>query len=96
MTLTHLRCADGGGKNVEGERTATIKDGAPRPMYSGASCGGAFSQTKPPPRAHWQPPMAVIVQGLSALTAGVGLHAATRLDGVSKNRLSRWPERLSG
>ena len=40
--------------------------------------------------------MALVVQVLSALTEGVGINAATRLDGVSKNSLSRGQARRSG
>jgi hypothetical protein len=43
-----------------------------------------------------QTPIVVSVQVLSALTEGVGINAATRLYGVSKNSLYRWQERLSG
>ena len=46
--------------------------------------------------AQLKTPIAVIVQVLSALTEGVGINAATRLYGVSKNSIYRWPERLSG
>ena len=37
-----------------------------------------------------------MVQVLAALTEGVGINAATRLYGVSKNSIYRWQERLSG
>jgi transposase-like protein len=96
MALTQIRCADCGGKNVDGDSTYPIKDGEPRTMYHGASCGCSFSETKPPPLAHVKTPIAGIVPVLSALTEGVGIHAATRLYGVSKNRIYRWQERLSG
>jgi transposase len=46
--------------------------------------------------AHLKTPISVIVQVLSALTEGVGINAATRLYGVSKNSIYRWQERLSG
>ena len=48
------------------------------------------------PLAHLKTPISVIVQVLSALTEGVGINAATRLYGVSKNSIYRWQERLSG
>src|SRR5262249_30619985 len=48
------------------------------------------------PMAHLKAPVSVIVQVLSALTEGVGINAATRLYGVSKNSIYRWQERLSG
>jgi transposase-like protein len=96
MALTQMRCADCGGKNVEGYRTYTIKDGEQRTMYHGASCGCSFSETKHTPLAPLKTPVSVIVQILSALTAGVGINAATRLSGVSKNSIYRWQERLSG
>jgi hypothetical protein len=41
-------------------------------------------------------PISVVVPGLSALTEGMGIHAAARLYGVSKKSISRWQERLSG
>ena len=41
-------------------------------------------------------PIAIVVQVLAALTEGVGINAATRLYGVSKNSIYRWQERLSG
>ena len=96
MIWTQIRCAVGGGKNVEGYRTYTIKDGEHRTMYHGASCGCSFSETKPTPLAHLKTPLSVIVPVLSALTEGVGINAATRLYGVSKNSIYRWQERLSG
>jgi len=65
-------------------------------MDHGASCGCAFAETRQTPLAHLQTPIAVMVQGLSALTAGLGINATTRLYGVSQNSLYRWPERLSG
>jgi transposase len=46
--------------------------------------------------AQLKTPLAVIVQVLSALTEGMGINAATRLYGVSKNSIYRWQERLSG
>ena len=96
MTLTQIRCADCGGKNVEGYSTYTIKDGEQHPMDQCASCGCSFSETKQTPLTHLKTPIAVIVQVLSALTEGVGINAATRLYGVSKNRIYRWQERRSG
>jgi transposase-like protein len=96
MTLTQIRCTDCGGKNVEAYRTYTIKDGAQRAMYHCAACGCSFSETKQTPLAHLKTPLSAIVQVLSALTEGVGINAATRLYGVSKNSIYRWQERLSG
>jgi transposase-like protein len=96
MALTQIRCADCGGKNVDGYRTYTIKDGEQRTMYHCASCGCSFSETKLTPLAHLKTPISVIGQVLSALTEGVGINAATRLYGVSKNSIYRWQERLSG
>ena len=87
MALTQIRCADCGGKNVEGYRTYTIKDGEQRTMYHCASCGCSFSETKQTPLAHLKTPISVIVQVLSALTEGIGINAATRLYGVSKNSI---------
>jgi len=46
--------------------------------------------------AHLKTPIAVIAQVLSALTEGMGINAVARLYGVSKNRIYRWQERLSG
>ena len=65
-------------------------------MYPCSSCDRAFSATRNTPIAPLKTPIAVIVQVLSALTEGVGINAATRLYGVSKNRIYRWQERLSG
>jgi transposase-like protein len=96
MVLTQIRCVDCGSKHVAGERTYTIKDGAQRTLYHCASCGCSFSETKHTPLAHLKTPISVIVQVLSALTEGVGINAATRLYGVSKNSIYRWQERLSG
>src|ERR1700745_942683 len=52
-------------------------------------------RTKHPPTANLKTPISFIVQVLSALTEGVGINAATRLYGVSKNSIYRWQERLS-
>src|SRR2546427_2779027 len=55
-----------------------------------------FCSNKPYPLAHFKTPIALVVQVLAARTEGGGLHAATRLYGVSKNSIYRWQERLSG
>ena len=96
MTLTHMHCTDCGCKDVTAQRTSTTKHGEQRTIYACDACGGTLSSTSHPPMAHLKTPISVIVQVLSALTEGVGINAATRLYGVSKNRLSRWQERLSG
>ena len=85
MAWTQMRCAECGGKNIEGYRTYTIKEGAQRTLYQGVLCGGSFSETKQTPLAHLKTPISGIVQALSALTEGVGINAATRLSGVSKH-----------
>ena len=96
MTLTQIRCAQCGCKNIESYRTYTIRDGEQRTIYHCSSCDSAFSETRNTPIAQLKTPIAVIVQVLSALTEGVGINAATRLYGVSKNSIYRWQERLSG
>ena len=96
MTLTQIRCAHCGCKNIETYRTYTTKGGEQRTMYHCSSCDSAFSETKHTPIAQLKTPLSVIVQVLSALTEGVGLNAATRLYSVSKNSIYRWQERLSG
>jgi transposase-like protein len=95
MTLTHIRCPYCDGKNVEEQRTYTIKGGEPRTMYHCAPCRRSFSETRNTPIAHLKTPIALVVQVLSALTEGVGINAATRLYSVSKNSIYRWQERLS-
>src|SRR4029450_2614361 len=96
MTLTRRRCPYCHGKNVEAQRTYTIQCGAPRTLYSCGPCAPSFPETRPPPIAQLKTPMALVVQVLAALTEGVGINAATRLYGVSKNSIYRWQERLSG
>jgi len=65
-------------------------------MYPCAGCARAFAATSHPPLAHFKTPIALVVQVLAALTEGVGINAATRLYGVSKNSIYRWQARLSG
>ena len=96
MILTHIRCTDCGCKDIKAQRTYTTKHGEQRTIYACDACGGTFSSTSHTPMAHLKTPISVIVQVLSALTAGVGINAATRLYGVSKNSIYRWQERLSG
>ena len=96
MTLTQIRCAHCGCKNIGNYRTYTIRDGEQRTIYHCSSCDSAFSETRNTPIAQLKTPIALIVQVLSALTEGVGINAATRLYGVSKHSISRWQERLSG
>ena len=64
--------------------------------YYCACCERAFSETNHTALAHLKTPIALVVQVLAALTEGVGINAATRLYGVSKNSIYRWQERLSG
>ena len=61
-----------------------------------SSCERSFSETRNTPIAQLKTPIALVVQVLAALTEGVGINAATRLYGVSKNSIYRWQERLSG
>ena len=96
MTLTQRRCPYCDGQNIAEQRIYPIPCGAPRTMYHCARCERAFSETSHPPLAHLKTPIAIVVQVLAALTEGVGINAATRLYGVSKNSLYRWQERLSG
>jgi transposase-like protein len=96
MTLTHIRCPSGDGKNAEAQRTYTIKCGTPRTLDHCSSCERSFSETRNTPIAHWKTPIALVVQVLTALTEGGGINAATRLYSVSKKSISRWQERLSG
>jgi transposase-like protein len=96
MTLTHMRCPYCHGKNVEAQRTYTIQCGEPRTLYHCAPCARTFSETRHTPLAQLKTPIALVVQVLAALTEGVGINAATRLYGVSKNSIYRWQERLSG
>jgi transposase-like protein len=96
MTLPPIRCPSCSGKSIEAQRTYTMQCGAPRTLYHGAPWARSFSATRHTPMAQLKTPMALVVQVLAALTAGVGIHTATRLYGVSKNSLYRWQERLSG
>ena len=76
------------------QRTYTIQCGAPRTLYHCASCTRTFSETHHTPIAQFKTPIAIVVQVLAALTEGVGINAATRLYGISKNmslsRLNHW------
>jgi len=96
MTLTPRRCPYCNGKSIEAQRTYTIQCGEPRTLYYCAPCARSFSETRHTPIAQLKTPIALVVQGLSALTEGMGMNAATRLYGVSKNSIYRWQERLSG
>jgi len=96
MTLTPMRCPYGNGKSIEAQRTYTIQCGEPRTLYHCAPCTRSFSATRHTPIAQLKTPIACVGQVLAALTEGVGLNAATRLYGVSKNSIYRWQERLSG
>jgi transposase-like protein len=96
MTLTPMRCPYCNGKSIEAQRTYTIQCGEPRTLYHCAPCARSFSETRHTPIAQLKTPIALVVQVLAALTEGVGINAATRLYGVSKNSIYRWQERLSG
>jgi transposase-like protein len=96
MTLTPMRCTDCGCKDVKVQRTYTIKHGEQRAIYACDACGGTFSSTSNTPMAHWQIPISVMAQVLSALTEGMGINAVTCLYGVSQNSIYRWQERRSG
>ena len=96
MTLTHMRYPYCHGKNVEAQRTYTIQCGEPRTLYHCAPCARSFSETRHTPIAQLKTPIALVVQVLAALTEGVGINAATRLYGLSNNRIYRWQERLRG
>jgi len=87
MTLPHMQCPYCNGKSIEAQRTYTIQGGAPRPLYHCAPWARSFSETRHTPLAPLKTPIALVVQVLAALTEGVGLNAATRLYGVSKNSI---------
>ena len=96
MTLPPIRCPSCSGKSIEAQRTYTMQCGAPRTLYHCAPCARSFSDTRPTPMAQVKTPMALVVQVLAALTAGGGIHTATRLYGVSNHSIYRWQERRSG
>ena len=96
MTLTLRRCPYCHGTSIEAQRTSTIQCGAPRTLDHCAPCARSFSATRHTPIPQLKTPIALVVQVLAALTEGVGINAATRLYGVSKNSIYRWQERLSG
>ena len=96
MILPPMRCPYCTGKSLEAQRTYTIQCGAPRTLYPCAPCARSFSETRQTPIAQLKTPITLVVQVLAALTEGVGIKAATRLYGVSKNSIYRWQERLSG
>src|SRR5215468_7047529 len=68
MALTQIRCADCGGKNVDGYRTYAIKDGEQRTMYHCASCGCSFSETKHTPLAHLRTPEVITIYDILCLS----------------------------
>ena len=94
--MIHLRCGDCGGKEVAIGRTSTLKQGEQRTIYYCSACDRSFSETRNTPLAYVKTPISVVVHVLAALTEGMGIHAAARLYGVSKNSIYRWQERLSG
>jgi len=96
MTMIHLRCGDCGSKEVAIGRTYTLKQGEHRPLYSCSACDRSFAETRNTPLAYLKTPISVVVHVLSALTEGMGINAAARLYGVSKNSIYRWQKRLSG
>ena len=94
--MIHLRCVDCGGKEVDIGRTYTLKQGEQRTIYYCPAGDRSFSETRNTPLAYLKTPISVVVHVLSALTEGMGINAAARLYGVSKNSIYRWQERLSG
>src|SRR5262245_66471923 len=95
MTLTLIRCPYCHGTSIEAQRTYTIQCGAPRTLYHCAPCARSFSETRHTPIAQLKTPIALVVQVLAALTEGVGISAATRRYGWSKNSTYSWQCRLS-
>jgi len=94
--MVHLRCGDCGSKEIAIGRTYTLKQGEQRTIYHCSACDRSFSETSNTPLAHVKTPISVVVHVLSALTEGMGINAAARLYGVSKNSIYRWQKRLSG
>ena len=74
--------------------SATIQCGEPRTCTIVPPVHGLFETRHTPIAVKRLLPS--VVQVLAALTEGVGINAATRLYGVSKNSIYRWQERLSG
>jgi hypothetical protein len=65
-------------------------------MYHIVSAVNVLFPKQAYPLAHLKTPIALVMQVRATLTEGVGINAATRLYGVSKNSIYRWQERLSG
>src|SRR5215831_9604526 len=86
-TLTHIRGPYCTGKSVEEQRTSPIKCGALRTLYDCSSCDRAFSDTSRTPIASLKTPIGLVGPVVTALTEGVGSHAATRLYGVRTNSI---------
>src|SRR5262249_61904516 len=96
LLVPHARCPYVEGTTHAAPRTYTIQRDDPRPLYLCPPCACFFPKPRHTPIAQLKTPIACVGQVLAALTEGVGLNAATRLYGVSKNSIYRWQERLSG
>ena len=78
---------DCGSKEIAIGRTYTLKQGEQRTIYHCSACDRSFSETRNTPLAYLKTPISVVVHVLSALTEGMGINAAARLYGVSKNSI---------
>jgi transposase-like protein len=82
-------------ENVEFDSHYETKNNGEHTLYICQDCETRFSETYGTPIAGLTTPLSQIVQVLKARTEGMGLNAAVRVFGFSKNTIINWEKRLA-
>lgn len=94
MKLFELSCPECHNKELKPHTTYTVGGGEQRQIFKCKKCGNHFSETKNTPIQGLRTPLSVIITILNTLHEGLGINAAARAFGTSKNSINRWLKRL--
>ena len=82
-------------ENVEFKRHYKTKNNGQRTLYTCQNCEACFSETYGTPIAGLDTPLSDISRVLKARMEGMGLNAAVRVFGFSKNTILKWERQLA-
>lgn len=94
MELNEIRCANCRSIELKIHSTYETKSNGTRKLFECTKCGSVFSETHSTVLARLRVALSFIILVIKARSEGLGLNAASRVYGVSKNTIIRWETKL--
>lgn len=96
MNLTALHCPNCFSENIKPDYKYNTINHGPRTMLLCKTCGFSFSETKNSFSQGLKKPISLIWRVINARTEGMGVNAASRVYGISKNTIIDWETKFTG